>query len=86
MSKNLSLILKIIALIVFVLSCLWSYFSFGFEPVIAAFVSFGSFIGLWIADRVKNNKGTITQNQRSGNNSANYQAGGDININHKSND
>lgn len=86
MNINLRFILKILAVVAFVLSCFWSYYSFGFEPVIAVVVSFSAYIGLWISEKVGKNNTGITQNQRSGDNSQNYQAGSSININQKDND
>lgn len=86
MNANLSFFLKILAVIVFVLSCLWSYYNFGFEPVIAAVGSLITLIGLMVSERFSKNKSGITQNQRAGDNSQNYQASGNININQKDND
>jgi len=86
MNTNLNFTLKILAVIALVLSCLWSYYNFGFEPIIAVVVSLSALIALWISGKINKNKAEITQSQRSGNNSQNYQAGGNININQKDND
>ena len=86
MNVNLNFILKLLAVIAFVLSCFWAYYNPGFEPVIAVIVSISAFIALLVSEKVKGNKSGITQSQSSGSGSQNYQAGGNININQKDND
>ncbi len=81
MNNNLNLILKLLALVAFVLSCFWSYFQFNFEPIIAAVVSLIALISLFIEGKIHKAKNKTPQNQRSGDNSQNYQAGSDLIVN-----
>ena len=86
MNKNLNLLLKTITVIAFILSCLWSYYNFGFEPVIAAIVSLSALVGLFVEQKINKSETSVMQSQRSGDNSQNYQARGNVNINQRDNE
>jgi hypothetical protein len=79
-NTSVRFILKALSIVALVLSFLWCYFSFGFEPIIAAVASLIALIGLWLTEKPGQSKPTVTQTQRSGTQSRNYQAGGDIKI------
>ena len=59
-------------------SILWTIKKLDFEPVISTLVLIATLIGLWITDTPV--KKALKQEQKSGKNSQNNQAGRDINI------
>lgn len=76
------LVLKGLAIIAFVLSLIWAYTSFSYEPAIAAVVSLGSLIALFLTDPKPAASG-VSQRLQAGDHSRNYQAAGDITIGQK---
>ena len=74
----LNLILKAIALVVFIISAIWWYKSPGYDSVIAALTSLSAFIALFFVND-SDDKGN-KMSQRSGNNSTLYQSNGPMNI------
>lgn len=73
--RNILLTVNSIALIV---SILWTIKDPDYDSIISTLVLTSTLIGLWVAETPE--KKTLKQNQKSGNNSKNYQAGNDINI------
>jgi len=73
--KNIVITVNSIALIA---SILWTIKKPDYDSIISTLVLFAALIGLWISKTSKNKE--LKQNQKSGNNSKNYQAGNDINI------
>lgn len=81
MNNTIIIFGKIISILVFVFSCFWFYNNRDWEPFIAILTSLGVLITLFVVENKTSQNKPISQNQKSGDNSTNYQAGGDITIN-----
>lgn len=81
MTSRLKLILTILALIILILTSYWYYKTKDLEPLIGIVSSISGLLTLFFL-KTDNNQGAPMphQNQKSGDNSTNYQAGRDINI------
>lgn len=78
MSSTLRNILLTVNSLALVASILWAISKPDFEPIISVLVLIATLIGLWVSDNSKQKK--ISQKQKSGNSSINYQSGRNINI------
>ncbi len=78
MNSTLRNILLTVNTLALAASILWVISKPDYEPIISALVLVATLIGLWITETPE--KKALKQKQKSGDNSKNYQAGQDINI------
>ncbi|MDO7888180.1 hypothetical protein [Hymenobacter cheonanensis] len=83
MNKFLTLCLKILAAAGFLVCVGWAWQHPDYEPIAAALGCLGGFLTLFVVER-KSKPRLPAIRQRGGDNSTNYQAGGDMTINSKS--
>ena len=78
MSKFIKFSLIFLSIIVFIASAIWYYNVRDYEPLIALITSIIALIGLPFV-KTKDG-GSIKMKQKAGDNSTQYQSGGDMNI------
>ena len=79
MNKVLSFWLKVLTGAGFLVCLVWAVKQPDFEPIAAALGTLAGFVALFIIDPKKPKPPTMRQ--RGGNNSTNYQAGGNMSVN-----
>jgi hypothetical protein len=86
MNQTFIVVGKIICVLFFVACCFWYYTNRDWESFSGVLAALGGLVALFIVENRTSQTKPISQNQKSGNNSTNYQAGGDIKINSTRND
>ncbi|HMH09522.1 MAG TPA: hypothetical protein VK553_02350 [Candidatus Nitrosopolaris rasttigaisensis] len=73
-------------IVIIVICAFWYYQEPGYKPIVTILATIGTLIAQILTKNKRDKDTNSKMNQSSGDNSKNYQAGGDVNINTKKND